>query len=74
MYYWQTIKTQEVSVYYETSTRLTRTNVVKNQKAEKWLTKLIFNDLWIKISDMMESRDIYFGPLFVGDFLDLNLD
>ena len=60
MYYWQPIKQQEVSVYYEQSTKLTRTNTIKSQKAEKWITQNISNDLWIKISDMMESRDIYF--------------
>ena len=59
MWYWQTLKNQEVSTYYETSTRNTVTNVIKSQKYEHWLTDSISNSLFLKISDIFQYKYVY---------------
>jgi hypothetical protein len=63
MWYWQTLKNQELSTYYETSTRNTVTNVVKSQTYEKWLTNSISNSLFLKISDVFEYKYVYINLL-----------
>lgn len=59
MYFWQNLKVQEITTYYETSTRNTVTALVKSQKHERWQTKTIANDLWIKITDAFENKYVY---------------
>lgn len=59
MWFWQPLKNQEVSTYYETSTRNTVTTVIKSQKYERWITQEISNDLFIKISEVFENKLAY---------------
>lgn len=59
MFFWQDLKTTELSTYYETSTRNTVTTTVKSQKHERWVTEFISNDLLIKITDVFENKFVY---------------
>lgn len=59
MYFWQDLKNQEVTTYYETSTKNTVTALVKSQKHERWQTKVIPNSLWLKITDLYENKFVY---------------
>ena len=59
MWYWQSMKSQELSNYYETSTKNTVTNVVKSQRYEHWLTDRISNSLFLKITDVFEYKYVY---------------
>lgn len=59
MFFWQSLKTTEISSYYETSTRNTVTINNKSQKYERWTTEFMDNDLLIKIDDAFENRFVY---------------
>lgn len=54
-----TLKTQEISSYYETSTKNTVVTMVKSQRFEKWLTEVISKNLFLKITDLFENKYIY---------------
>ena len=49
----------EIETYYETSTKGTRINTVKQQRYESWLTKIISNDLLIKIINVFTYKYTY---------------
>lgn len=59
MWYWQQLKSTELSTYYETSTKNTVSVLFKSQKHERWITDIISNDLIIKISDVFENKFVY---------------
>ena len=59
MWYWQTLKNQELKSYYEVSTKNTVTNVIKSQRYEKWITESISNSLFLKITDIFEYKYVY---------------
>lgn len=59
MWFAQELKAQELTTYYETSTKNTVVNVVKSQRFENWKTEIISNDLFLKISDIFEYKYTY---------------
>lgn len=63
MWYWQTLKNQDVKTYYEVSTKNTVTNVIKSQKYERWITEVISNSLYLKLTDVFEYKFIYVNLL-----------
>jgi hypothetical protein len=59
MWFWQSLKNQEVTTYYETSTRNTVSVVVKSQRYERWITAVISSSLYLKITDVFEQKYVY---------------
>lgn len=59
MWYWQDLKNQEATTYYETSTKRTVSVVVKSQLYERWITEPMSNSLFIKLSNVFEQRFVY---------------
>lgn len=59
MWFWQYLKNQEVTTYYETSTKNTVSNVIKSQLYERWITESISNSLYLKISNVFEQKFVY---------------
>jgi hypothetical protein len=59
MWYWQTLKNQDVTTYYETSTRNTVSRVVKSQRYERWITEVMSNSLYLKLTDVFEKKFVY---------------
>lgn len=61
MWYWQPLKNQEITLYYERSTKNTVENTVKSQKYELWLTEVMSSSLFMKLSDILEYKYKYFN-------------
>lgn len=59
MWFWQPLKNQELTTYYETSTKNTVSVLIKSQNYERWLTDAVSNDLLIKISEVFEKKYCY---------------
>lgn len=59
MWYWQDLKNQEATTYYETSTKNTVSVVVKSQLYERWITEPMSNSLFIKLSNVFEQKYVY---------------
>lgn len=59
MWFWQYLKNQEVTTYYETSTKNTVSNVIKSQLYERWITEVMSTSLYIKISNVFEQKFVY---------------
>jgi hypothetical protein len=59
MWYWQDLKNQEATTYYETSTKNTVSVVVKSQLYERWITEPMSNSLFIKLSNVFEKKYVY---------------
>jgi hypothetical protein len=59
MWFWQILKNQEISSYYETSTRNTVTTMVKSQQYERWITDVISDSLFLKITNIFEKKFVY---------------